>query len=252
MKIVVLTRFQNIVKRLNLGMLTRDQLARLLRHRVPLLFLLLGLLASCAPTHYVRPLQKNELAITGTLGGSVFTNFGYPMPVPNTTIGAGYGITEKLTGYASLYPTSMAFGVLQFDLGATYGILQPNKWRPGLSVSPGLNLAGDVWESHFKIWPQLDANAYWNYGKHRNFVYAGLSSWYELAAKRSAGQAQPQFILPGFQVGHTLSGKRLDFTVELKVNNVVKSNQDLTISWLGMGNRGAMGIYFGLSKRFGK
>ncbi len=222
------------------------------RNRLAACLLSLVLLASCAPTHYVRPLQKGELAITGTLGGSIFTNFGYPMPIPNTTVGAGYGITEKLTGYAALYPTSMAFGVLQFDIGGVYGILQPKGWRPGVSVAPGLNLAGDVWESKFKIWPQLDANAYWNYGKHRNYVYAGLSSWYELAGKRAHGQDQPQFILPGFQVGHTLSSKRFDFTAELKFNNVVKSNQDLTISWLGLGTNGAMGIYFGLTKRFGK
>ncbi len=224
----------------------------LARHRAAFALLALALLASCAPTHYVRPLQKGELAITGTLGGSVFTNFGYPMPVPNTSIGAGYGVTEKLTGYVSAYPTAMAFGVMQFDLGAVYGILQPKGWRPGVSVAPGLNLAGDVWAHKFKLWPQLDANAYWNYGKHSNFVYAGLSSWYELAGHRAHGQDQPQFILPGFQIGHTLSGKRMDFTVELKANNVIKSNQDLTISWLGLGKQGAMGIYFGLTKRFGK
>ena len=65
----------------------------MVRHRAAFLLLLLGLLASCAPTHYARPLKHGELAITGTLGGSIFDNFGYPLPVPNTTIGAGYGIT---------------------------------------------------------------------------------------------------------------------------------------------------------------
>ncbi len=233
-------------------MLRRNRRLWLLRHRLAMALGMLILLASCAPTHYVRPLQKGELAITGTLGGSILTNFGAPVPVPNTSIGAGYGITEKLTGYAALYPTAMAFGVMQFDLGAVYGILQPKGWRPGVSVAPGLNLAGDVWESKFKLWPQLDANAYWNYGKHHNYIYAGISSWYELAGKRAHGQDQPQFILPGFQVGHTLSSKRMDFTVELKANNVVKSNEALTISWLGLGSQGALGVYFGLTKRFGK
>lgn len=222
------------------------------RHRVACALAALALLASCAPTHYVRPLQKGELAITGTLGGSIFTNFGYPLPVPNTTLGAGYGITDKLTGYAALYPTAMAFGVMQFDLGAVYGILKPQGWRPGVSIAPGLNLAGDIWESKFKVWPQLDANAYWNYGKHHNFIYAGVSSWYELAATRAHGQDQPHFILPGIQVGHTLSGNRMDFTVELKANNLLASHRDLTIAWLDFGKNGALGIYFGLSKRFGK
>ena len=223
----------------------------LVRHRAASLLVGLAWMLGCAPTHVVRPLEKGTVAVTGTLGGSIFDNFGYPLPVPNTTIGASYGVTEKLTGYASFYPTSAAFGVLQFDLGACYGILQPDGWRPGVSVTPGLNLAGDVWESHFKLWPQLDANAYWNYGKRRNFAYVGLSSWYELAGKRAHGQDQPQFILPGFQIGHTFGGERFDFTTELKVNNVVKSNRDLTVSWWGLGSQGALGIYFGFTKRFG-
>ena len=213
---------------------------------------LLVWLASCAPTRYVRPLQKNELAITGTLGGSIFNNFGYPLPVPNTSIGAGYGITQKLTGYADFYPTAAAFGVLQFDLGAVYGILEPDGWRPGFSVAPGLNLAGDVWDSRFKIWPQIDANAYWNYGKHRNFAYVGLSTWWELAAKRAHAEPQPQFLLPGFQIGHTFSGNRWDFTTEVKMNNFTTSNQDLTLDWTSLGKTGAIGVYLGISKRFGK
>lgn len=223
-----------------------------LRRRGAWALLLLAWLASCAPTRPVRPLQEKELAVTGTLGGSVFTNFGYPLPVPNTSVGAGYGITPRLSAYASAYPTAMAFGVLQFDLGAVYGILAPHRWRPGVSVAPGLNLAGDVWDSRFKLWPQLDANAYWEYGQRRSFVYLGLSSWYELAARRAHGQDQPQFILPGFQVGHTLAGKRVDFTVELKANNLLVPNGDLTVSWVGLGHRGAVGIYFGLTKRFGR
>lgn len=212
----------------------------------------LSALASCAPTKYVRPLEKGELAITGTLGGSVFTNFGYPLPIPNTSIGAGYGITEKWTGYASFYPTAAAFGDLQFDLGGVYGIMKPEGWRPGISVAPGLNLVTDVWEGNFKIWPQLDANAYWNYGKRRNFAYLGLSSWWELAGKRAHDEPQPQFLLPGFQVGHTFSGERWDFTTEIKMNNFIKSNQNLTIDWSSIGNHGAIGVYFGVSKRFGK
>lgn len=222
------------------------------RHRIILLLCALGILGSCAPTRRVKPLEKGQWAATASLGGSIFDNFGYPLPVPNTTVGVGYGITEKVSGYASVYPTSMAYGVLQFDLGAVYGILKPDRWKPGLSVAPTLNLAGDVWQSKFKLWPQLDANAYWSYGKKSNLVYAGLSSWYELAGKRAHGQDQPQWILPGFQIGHTLCGKSFDFTTELKLNNMTKSNQDLTVSWWGMGGKGAIGLYFGFIKRFGK
>lgn len=232
-------------------MVLHDGWKGLRRHRVVAAMMVLGMVVGCAPTRYVHPLEAGELAITGTLGGPVFDNFGYPLPVPNTTVGVGYGIMPQLTGYACFYPTSAAFGVLQGDVGAVYGITEPRRWRPGVSLSPTLNLAGDVWEGRFKAWPQLDANAYWTYGHHLHILYAGLSSWYELAGRRAHGQEQPQFILPGFQVGHVLRGKRLDLTVELKANNVTKSNRDLTVSWWGLGSRGAVGIYLGLTRRFG-
>jgi hypothetical protein len=223
-----------------------------MRHRVAWAFGLLALLASCAPTHNVRPLQKGEVIATASLGGSAFTNFGFPLPAPNTTVGAGYGITDKISGYVSFYPTAAAFGVMQFDVAAVYGFLKPNRWKPGVSASPALNLAGSVWDSKFKIWPQLDANAYWEYGAHRNIIYAGISSWFELANKRAHGQPQPQWLLPGFQIGHTVSGKVWDFTTELKMNNFTKSNQDLTVSWVSFGKSGALGIYFGINRHFGK
>ena len=95
--------------------------------------LLLGMtfgLMSCGPTRYVRPLEQGEMAVSATLGGPFIGFAGAVIPIPFTTVGAGYGITEKITAHANLHPTAMLFGTMQADLGVTYGFFKPKGWIP--------------------------------------------------------------------------------------------------------------------------
>ncbi|HHG85447.1 MAG TPA: hypothetical protein ENJ82_11935 [Bacteroidetes bacterium] len=214
-----------------------------------LLLALIGMQA-CAPSRYIRPLEKGEKAISVTLGGPLFTNFGYPMPIPLTTVTGAYGIKEDLTGFAALHPTSAGFGVIQMDLGISKAFLRPAGWKPGFTASPILGFAADVWEGHFKLWPQLDLNAWWEYGERKHFVYAGLSSWFELAGKRAHSEPQPQVILPGFQIGNTWSFGSVDYQLEIKASNISRNSGKATIEWVGIGGNGGVGIYLGVTKRF--
>ncbi|MEM7039893.1 MAG: hypothetical protein AAF570_23165, partial [Bacteroidota bacterium] len=108
----------------------------------------------------------------------------------------------------------------------------------------------DVWEGNFKLWPQTDLNAYWEYGKRKHFVYAGVSAWYELAGTRAHGEDQPQFILPGFQIGNTWATDHWDYTLELKHSNALRDGRDATMDWVGIGGNGGLGIFLGFTKRF--
>jgi hypothetical protein len=225
---------------------------RLLRRGSPLLLLavLLGLNA-CSPSRFVRPLAQKEVAVSATLGGPLFSNFGAPIPTPMTTLTGAYGINHRLTGFASFHPTSAAFGVIQLDLGVVHSFLEADGWQPGVSLNPTAGFAVDVWEGRAKFWPQLDLNAWWDYGERKHYFYAGLSCWMELAGTRAHGDPQPQTILPAFQIGNVLSFNTLDFQLEVKANNFTQSNTDATISWVGLGGRGGLGIYLGVTKRFG-
>lgn len=210
-------------------------------------------LSSCVPSRYVKPLEKGEVAASATLGGILFKNFGFPLPTPFATVGAGYGIKEDLTAYGGLNLTSLAFGNVQFDLGMTKSFLEPEGWRPGISVSPSLNVVGSFNNGGaFRVWPALDVNAWWEYNEKGSFFYAGMAAWFELAGTRANGAQQPQHILPGVQLGHTFMGKSLDFTAEVKWSNFVTNNRDSASDWIGIGEQGAVGVFLGITKRFGK
>ena len=209
-------------------------------------------LAACAPSRHVRPLEKEQLAISGSFGGPTFSNFGAPIPVPLTTVSAGYGFGDKLTGFGGLNLTSLAFGTLQLDLGVTRLLLEPNGARPGISVTPVANVLLGLREGAFRLYPSVDANAYWEYGERKSYVYGGLGSWFVFAGDRAHDADQPQQFLPNFQVGHVLSGRKWDFQAEMKWTNFTAQNQDATIDWAGIGGSGAFGIFLGISKRIGK
>lgn len=218
-------------------------------HLVPLL--LLACLCACAPTRYVRPLAQGEVAVSGSYGGPLFKNFGLPIPAPMITLGAGYGWKENTTLYGNFHATSALFGVIQADLGASHGFLQPEGARPGLSGSAAVNLAGDVWEGGFKAWPQLDANAYWEYGQLKHYGYVGLSTWWELRALAPTdADDHTRLVLPGIQLGNTFAGRSWDKTIELKWNNFARQSQYATVDWAAIGRHGAIGIHFGITKRF--
>ena len=215
-----------------------------------LLFGLCCLLVACAPSRYVRPLAQGEKAAQVTYGGAIFKNFGLPIPTPFITVGGAYGITESTTAFANWNATSALFGTIQLDLGASHGFLKPKGWRPGLSASATANMAMDIHQGQFKLWPQIDANAYWEYGQRKHFAYFGASTWWEPRAFAHPDEPGIQMVLPGLQFGNTLAGKTIDKTIEFKWNNFSMPNRDAVIDWAGYFGHGSIGIHLGIIKRF--
>lgn len=213
---------------------------------------LLGMLvcSSCTPSRYVRPLAEKQWAVSGTFGGPIFRNFGASIPIPYTSLAAAYGLKEKLTLWGGFHLTSASFGVIQTDFGALYAIRKPEAWKPGISLAPVLNLAGDVWEGNFKLWPQIDANAYWEYGERKHFFYAGISSWFELAGTKANNVEQGAQIFPGFQIGNTCAFKKWEYTLEAKWNGVNLANEGVTLDYISPGGQGALGINFAFTRKF--
>lgn len=209
-------------------------------------------LVSCAPSRYVRPLEKDELAVSGSFGGPLFKNFGAPIPVPFATVSAGYGLGEKLTGFAGFNLTSLSFANLQFDLGVSRLLLEAKGARPGISITPSANLILGMREGAFHFYPSVEANAFWEYGERKSYFYAGLNTWLALNGARAHGDEQPQHLLPTLQVGHVLTGAKWDLQVDMKWGNFSAQSGDATIEWSGLAGNGAVGIFLGVTKRFGK
>lgn len=221
--------------------------------RVPLLFCWILLLVgawACAPVRVVKPLAAGEKALSFNIGGPLIGFSETTIPMPLTAVSGAYGVSDKLTAFAGLHTTALAFGVIQTDIGVVRGLSTPTGLRPGISVSPVANLMLDTWENNFKFYPQLDLNAYWHLGQRESFLYVGSNNWFELAGTRAHGERQEIRWLANFQSGYTFVRSKMNYTVELKYLAPFHSNREVVVDYRGIGGNGALGVYFNVSRKF--
>jgi hypothetical protein len=205
---------------------------------------------SCNATRVVKPLAKGEKHMGVGLGGALIKFVGVPMPLPLTNVYGAYGVTDKTTAFGSLHTTALMFGVFQTDVGIIQNVIKQNKFIPGVSISPIVNMMLDRWDQNFSFYPQLDANAYWNYGKKQNLLYASMNNWFELRNTKAHNETQSTHWLPSIGIGHQWYGKKLNWQVEAKYIAPNQSNKNIVVDYIGMGNTGTFGLYIGLSRKF--
>lgn len=215
-----------------------------------LIFVVILILYSCAPSRFVKPLEKDQFAVTGNLGGPLIGFAGTTIPIPFTSLGAGYGISDHTTAFGNLHTTALAFGVVQVDAGLLHSFVSPKGIIPGISASAAANVMMDVFENNLKFFPQLDANAYWDYGRRNNFFYVGTSNWFDLASTRAHGEAQPQNWIFNLQAGHTFVRPRWNIALEAKYLAPFHSNQNVVVDYAAFGQHGAMGAYLAIIRKF--
>lgn len=210
------------------------------------------LAVSCAPTRVIKPLEKGEKQVSANLGGAMIKFAGAPIPLPLTSVSYQQGIDTGLTLNTSLHMTSLAFGVIQFEAGLGINAYQSESKRFGVTVTPTINLMDDIWEKNFRIYPQLDAVTYWQYGQKSHLVYGGLGSWIELSKVKAHGEVQTNELLPYFMVGHQFNWTKWSFLTELKYMGFQHDNVYLVPDYISPTNKGALGLYFGVGRRFGR
>ena len=214
------------------------------------LIIIVCLLSSCTPMRYVKPLAKKQHAVNLSLGGELIKYKSATIPIPFLSANYGYGIDSSLTGFATLNVTSALFGNFQLDLGATKQVLTQDHFIPGLSISPAFDFIYRN-KNAAKFYPQLALNAFWEYGKNKNLVYAGIDNWFELAAKKAFGIKQQNhwFVMPA--LGHYFCGKKGNFSTELRVIAPNLSNEKLVVDYqTPFGRHGAFGVYIGYTRKF--
>lgn len=222
------------------------------------IFYVLGLvllLFSCAPSRFVEPLKKNELSVGANFGGPVIGFGKVLIPTPLTAVEVGYGVEENLTVHGGLHLTSALFSNFQTDAGVTWKFLNQKKAIPNISVSPGFNFNYTFRGKSAKFWPKLDLNFFWNYGKRRNYFYAGVNNFFDFSNRDNTDyfKSSPWLFSP--QIGHVVKGKnqQWEFTVELKFLGVGRENSYSFVPYRSMmGKYGASGFYLGFRKIIGK
>ncbi len=208
------------------------------------------LLYSCAPARYVKPLSKNQHAANLSVGGPLLKYGTATVPIPFLSANYGYGIDSTLTGFASFNITSALYGNFQMELGATKQILKQKNYFPAVSFTPNINFIYKNKDAH-KLYPQLAINAFWEYGKRKNFVYVGIDNWFELASKRQYDLQQKNHWIFMPMIGHSFAGKKWNFNIEAKIIAPNISNEKLVVDYVTpLNKKGAFGVYIGLTRKF--
>lgn len=221
--------------------------------------------SSCAPARFVEPLQKGEQVLTGNFGGPLAKVPGIGIiPIPFSSLGYGRGLSNQTTVFGNLHMTSLAFGVGQFELGASQKIWHND--RMGISSQLNTNILIDFYTSANRIWPQLDANYYFKYGKqskpeqldamckvyHRNYnmIYAGLSNWFDFYQIEAQGRPNNELWIPCIQIGNQWVRPKWSYQAEIKLLAPNYSNQDIVVPYPSVfETKGATGLYFGITYR---
>jgi hypothetical protein len=212
--------------------------------------IVLSFFASCSPVAMVKPLEKGKWAATANVGGPLIGFGNSTIPVPFTAVGAAFGFSEKSTGIAKLHTTSALFGVAHVDVGWLHLWREANGWKPGFSTLPQATFMIDRWEGNARFYPSLDVNAFWNMHSRGDFLYAGLTSWFDLQSKGTLQRDQPQHWIPALNVGYTITKTVWNTSFEMKYLAPGTSNQNLTVDYQSPFKKGAVGIYVSFLRKF--
>ncbi|WP_317897109.1 hypothetical protein [Aurantibacillus circumpalustris] len=212
--------------------------------------LVLLVLQNCAPSRYVKPLTKGQKAISFTFGGPLIKFGGAPIPIPFTTLGYGFGITDDITVYGNLHTTSLLFGNAQTDLGATFNLYKKENTF-GITAAPSLQLAYNIRnKTGFRVWPSADVNAYFHLTKKPSYLYAGLNSWFELSTTKEHNETQQKHIIPNIHLGYTVVKTKWQHQFEFKYLGLGMNNQPGVVDYIGVSGKGTLGLYYSLIRKF--
>ncbi len=210
-------------------------------------------LSSCAPTQFVVPLEKGEHVVNTSLGGPIVNIPGIAnIPIPFTSLGYGYGLTDKSVISGALYPTAGIYGNFQLSAGYTHELWKKEKFN--FTGRAGFDYMLDTYEKNSRLWPQLDGNVAFTYQNNqderadkRKIIYLGFSNWFELNATKAHGEKQSKRWFFNPHIGHQMKRNQWAFHFELAFLEPNISNEKVVLDYKSaFGNRGATGIYFGL------
>lgn len=204
--------------------------------------LLVGLfavsLAGCGVATRVRPVPKGALVVEGSAGGPL-VNAGAPIPLPLSSVGAAYGLADRLDvqGHLQLTPLA-AFGVWGADVGASYLAREQDAGIPTVTVG----LRGYAF-TDFKsgLWPYLDASgtASWKLGE-RWTPFVTLTGMYAAVDRRVLWS-------PG--AGLQVKMGRFDLSTELRWYDPTYRPGGTVVPWIAPSGAGALGLVLGLQYR---
>ena len=203
-----------------------------------------AVLASCATSHFARPLGRGNAVAQASLGGPLLEVSGTPLATPILVAGGGYGVTDRWDVYARADVTAAAYGDLHLEPGAAFHpIVREAGWVPTVTVAASVHVLTDLDE--LRVGPQVSALAAWRPGAlHRHLVYVGADAG-TLVTSRTR-------VLAGPLVGaEARVGRRLGLVLEAKWLSPWYDVRPLAPTWISPGDHGYLAILLGANIYWG-
>lgn len=215
-----------------------------------LLALLSLCIYSCAPTRAVMPLCMKENRLSASVGGPLIKYGDAVMPIPNTSITYSRGITDSITLFTTIYPTTALFGNVHIELGINRYLVNNDSAKFAVTVAPSLHYMRK--DSIGKVYPQIDFNFVKRNPYNENYYYAGISNWFEPGTRQVNGERQTNIWFPSPQIGYVWNTEKgFMFQAEFKYLVPFRRNDTGPIEYVGpLMPYGGMGLYFGFAKKF--
>lgn len=201
-------------------------------------------LFSCSSSRYIEPLEKDQFAINADFGGPLIALGGLKLPIPFTSLGAGYGITDNSTVFGNLYTTSLLYRTIQIDMGIRQGIYKSSHpLIPNVSGAFIVNGMTNTRAWDFRMFPELNISPYYTYGQW--MTYGNIQTWVDFYKTSDENLSLDEILVPAFAVGQQFTNKKGTWSMILEYKRLAPTlNEDYTVvDYLTNSGRGANGIY---------
>ncbi len=198
-----------------------------------------ALAVGCGHVTKTRPTPEGQVALEGSLGGPMARVSGRVLPLPLTTLGASYGVSDRADVHAHLHGTAAVFGIAGVDVGSTLLLLEALGARPAVALTSRLYGFTDF--EAFR--PYLEVTGAASY-LIRERVAAFVS-----ASGLAQTQAWPVWAVGA---GAELRLGRAGLQLEGRWYQPHQPTRFNVVDWQGPGGQGAFGALLGARYRFGE
>ena len=210
----------------------------------PLIVIALGvLMASCAPTKIVAPLEEGAWQAGATLGRPQINDGSLPM----LGVYAAKGISNARTIYGGAGLSSSLFGAIQLEGGVVKEITEPVGWKPGFSISYGANSFISARNADLRVYPDAGANMYWKRGAH--IAHLSANTWIDPTWFLTRYD-QGRMLAPSLGAGYRFRYRWMEIQAEYKLVNPTRALVVPQANVPGINGLGGRGFYYGIAINF--
>jgi len=210
-----------------------------LLHRLALIAVASVVAVGCGHATKVRPTPAGQVEASFEFGGPIGQVEGYNLPLPLSTAGASYGLSDRVDAFANVHLTPAVFGVLGVDAGGDWMPL------PEQGPWPAVNLTGRAYLfTDFRAarpYLEVDATVSKLLGEHF-LTYVSAQSMLQF------GGGTPLF---GLALGEELELGRWGLQLEARWYQPGYDTVNLPTYWWSIGGTGSFGMMLGVRHRFG-